>query len=169
MSLASGIVLFAGAVRAGPPRSLRIVGDERGCPTPGQVSGLLAPLLPASRISVGSGPPALDDISISDDGASFRIVAAGQERSFVDPVRECFERARHAAVFVALALDPPAISLVKAPPPERPEPTEPAAPRSGPPLDVELSAVFESAPGSATRAAPAAGVAARLRGAVNGC
>ncbi len=165
MSVASGIVALAGEVRAAPPRSIKIVGDERGCPTPGQVSGLLAPLLPASRIAAGGGPPALDDITISDDGTTFRVLAAGQERSFADPVRECLERARHAAVFVALALDPPAVSGARPPEPERAELlVEPAVTKRASHVDVALGALFESAPGSSPRAdVRAGGVALRVR------
>jgi hypothetical protein len=166
MSPAWGIALCASSALAAPPASLRIVGDEKGCPTPGQVSGLLGPLLPASKIGAASGPSGMDDITIYDDGASFRVVAAGQERSFADPVRECLERARHAAVFVALALDPPAITPSRpAPPaPERPEPVEPLPARRGPPLDLQVGAMLQEAPGSATRAtARAFGAAATLR------
>src|SRR5262245_43084768 len=72
MSLAWGIVLFANAALAGTPASLRIVGDDKACPTPGQVGGLLGPLLPASKISASGGPSGMDDITIYDDGASFR-------------------------------------------------------------------------------------------------
>jgi hypothetical protein len=165
MSLALGLVALAAHASAAPPRSVKIVGDERGCPTPGQVSGLLAPLLPASRIAASGGPPALDDITISDDGASFSVLAAGQERSFVDPVRECLERARHAAVFVALALDPPAVSSVKPPGPDRAEtPIEVAVVKPPSHVDLALGALLASAPGSSPRAdVRAGGVAMRIR------
>jgi hypothetical protein len=165
MSLAWGIASVAPSALAAPPATIRIVGDERGCPTPGQVSGLLAPLLPASRIGASSGPVAAEDVTITDDGPSFRVVAAGQERSFVDPVRECLDRARHAAVFVALALDPPAVSTPKPPPVERPEPPiEPFPAKPASHLDLQLGALVLAAPGSRTRdAAQAVGVAARAR------
>src|SRR5262245_10553808 len=167
MSLAWGAVSLAIAAHAGPPQIVKIVGDERGCPTPGQVSGLLAPLLPASRISASGGPSSSDDITITDDGPSFRVVAAGQERSFVDPVRECLDRARHAAVFVALALDPPAISTTTKPslPPDRPEPPiEPFPAKPTPHLDLQLGVLALAAPGSGARAdAEAVGVVGRAR------
>src|SRR5262245_1353527 len=166
MSLAWGAVSLAIAAHAGPPQIVKIVGDERGCPTPGQVSGLLAPLLPASRISASGGPGSADDIAITDDGPSFRVAAAGQERSFVDPVRECLDRARHAAVFVALALDPPAISTTKPPPsPERVEPPiEPFPQKAVPHLDLQLGAAVLAAPASSSRgAAGAFGVLGRAR------
>jgi hypothetical protein len=167
MSSAWGVVSIAIAAHAGPPRTIRIVGEERGCPTPGQVSGLLAPLLPGSRISSSSGAASADDVTISDDGPSFRVVAAGQERSFVDPVRECLDRARHAAVFVALALDPPAISATtpKPPPPERPEtPIEPLPLKPLSHFDLELGALALAAAGSSARSATyPVGIAARAR------
>jgi hypothetical protein len=124
------------------------------------VSGLLAPLLPASRIGASSGPPAPDDITISDDGASFRVLAAGQERSFVDPVRECLERARHAAVFVALALDPPTVSTPEPPEPDRAEPPPEHVAKPAQHVDIALGALFASAPGSSPRAEVRAGGAA---------
>jgi len=128
----------------------------------------LAPLLPGSRINPGSGPATADDVTITDDGPSFRVVAAGQERSFVDPVRECLDRARHAAVFVALALDPPAISTSTTKPPaqaERPEPPiEPFPRKPTSHLDLELGALVLGAPGSAERdATQPVGVALRAR------
>jgi hypothetical protein len=129
------------------------------------VSGLLAPLLPASRISASGGPSSADDITITDDGPSFRVVAAGQERAFVDPVRECLDRARHAAVFVALALDPPAISTTKPPEPERPEPPiEPFVPKPTTHVDWQLGAAILAAPASSPRSgAQAFGVLGRAR------
>jgi hypothetical protein len=166
VSLAGGIVSFAITLSAGPPPSLRIVGDERACPSPGQVGGFLAPLLPSSKLSTSGGAAALDDVAILDEGGSFRVVAAGQERSFVDVGRQCLDRARHAAVFVALALDPPAVSNAKASlAPERAEaPVELPPVPSSPSLDLEFGGMVQSAPGAATRdAARAGGVAARVR------
>src|SRR5439155_13764541 len=71
----------------------------------------------------------------------------------------------HAAVFAALALDPPAMSTAKAPESDRAEPPiEPAATKRASHVDLALGALFESAPGSSPRAdVRAGGVALRVR------
>ncbi len=131
------LALVAVSGRAEPPASLRVVGDETACPSPTQVVGLLVRLLQRSKLAPASGSAGVDDASISDDGANFRVAVAGQERSFSDPARQCTERARHAAVFIALVLDPPIVAEPAAPsaaplpapaPSRAPPPAAPAAP-----------------------------------------
>ena len=63
-------------------------------------------MLPRTKITVDLGPEGAPEATISDQGAQFRVTIAGQERSFDDAARQCAERARHAAVFLALVLDP---------------------------------------------------------------
>ena len=65
---------------------------------------------------------------MSDLGDRFEITALGQTQQYVDPGRDCAERARVAAVFIALALSPPTFQRRPAPPP----PAEVEA-RPGPP------------------------------------
>jgi hypothetical protein len=103
---------------ADPPPALRVVGQEAGCPTASQVATLLERMLPRTKIIADPGPPGAADATVSDQGAHFRVTVAGQERSFDDGTRQCAERARHAAVFVALVLDPPAIAELSSDPPE---------------------------------------------------
>jgi hypothetical protein len=105
------------------------------------------------------------------------VTVAGQERSFVDGGRQCAERARHAAVFVALIVDPPAIaelgpeapdaSLAKAPSATPVDAARPPPERrpSGMAWDVALGAVMFVAPaGEGRRTAVVQGVTAFARG-----
>jgi len=119
------LALAAATARAEPPASLRVVGDESACPNPSQVVGLLARLLQRTKIAPASGSAGVDDASISDEGTNFRVTVARQERSFADPTRQCTERARHAAVFIALVLDPPVVAEPAAPSPAPPATSAP--------------------------------------------
>ena len=76
-------------------------------------------------------------VEIVDLGVPYRILAAGQIREYRDESRDCAYRARIAAVFVALAIDPaqlPAqLPVQPAVPPPTPTPVVQAVP---PPADV---------------------------------
>lgn len=152
------------------------MGDERACPAPSQVAALLGSLLRGTKIVTSPEPPGNprrnaaagpDDATISDDGSRFRVEIAGRERVFSDPERDCIERARQAAVFVALVLDPPLLAdrVTIEPPSEKSAPTATAPARgSGPRVDLELGSFFQTAPATAERsAALSGGVAARAR------
>jgi len=52
---------------------------------------------------------------VSDQGDRFSVAVRRQTRQFVDPTRDCDERARAAAVFIALALNPPVVPPAPAP------------------------------------------------------
>jgi hypothetical protein len=52
---------------------------------------------------------------VSDQGDRFSVAVRGQTRQFVDAARDCDERARAAAVFIALALNPPVVPAPPAP------------------------------------------------------
>ena len=98
------------AAHADPPPSLRVVGLDTACPTARQVATVLERMLPRTKITADTGPPGAADATVSDQGAHFQVTVAGQERSFDDAARQCSERARHVAVFIALVLDPPMIA-----------------------------------------------------------
>ncbi len=73
-------------------------------------------------VSESEGAPNDDVVVVTDGGAHYTISAGGEERIIDDPDRDCSERARVAAVFAAMALDPPVIeeaapSRVAPPPP----------------------------------------------------
>ena len=70
-------------------------------------------------------------MEIVDLGVPYRIIAAGQVREYRDESRDCAYRARIAAVFVALALDP---AQLPAPPP--PPPAPPPLPAPPPSLEA---------------------------------
>jgi hypothetical protein len=74
------------------------------CPSAEAVSATVAPLLgPLAARRWAEGAVRVDDL-----GDRFEVVAAGQTGHYVDAARDCSERARVAAVFIALALNPPA-------------------------------------------------------------
>jgi hypothetical protein len=116
---------------ADPPPSLRVMGQD-ACPTAKQVATVLERMLPRTKIYADAGPLGAAEATVSDEGAHFRVTVAGHERSFADGARQCAERARHAAVFVALVVDPPAIAELG---PEAPEAAVAPA-RSGTPVDA---------------------------------
>jgi hypothetical protein len=170
-----GIALFAPAASSAPPPSVRMVGEESGCPTSAQVATVLRRLLPRTKVIAENGHAGAEDAAIEDEGAEYRVRIAGQQRSFVDGARQCAERARHAAVFVALVLDPPSVPEPAEPPPAAPVPppapppaerpvAPPPVPRAPLPLDLTLAPILLFAPGSADRqTSMAAGGMAWLR------
>ena len=105
-----------------------IVGSS-SCPEPGAVWAAMGTLLPpdrlAERLRVAGN---LIPVEILDLGASFRLIAAGRVREYRDEARDCADRARVAAVFVALAIDPAGILTTPKPPAPPPPPPEPAGP-----------------------------------------
>jgi hypothetical protein len=171
--LLASVVRLPGA-HADPPPSLRVVGQDATCPTATQVATVLVRMLPRTKITAETGPPGAAEATVSDQGPRFRVTVAGQERSFDDGAHQCPERARHAAVFVALVVDPPAIAELLSEPPAAPAPVvSPVdAPRppperrpSGWQWDMALGAALLVAPeGENRRSAVAQGVAAFARG-----
>jgi hypothetical protein len=145
-----------------------MVGEETACPTPAQIVTVLRRLLPRTKVTAESGPAAPADAAIKDEGSQYRVSIAGQEREFVDHARQCAERARHAAVFVALVLDPPMIPEPYDAPPAPPvaaPPSLPPAERTAPPprapatlpaLDLTLGGVLQVAPSAGERRATVA-------------
>ncbi|MET0593419.1 MAG: hypothetical protein ABW133_12010 [Polyangiaceae bacterium] len=158
-------------VRADPPPILRIVGPDAACPTAKQVASLLERMLPRTKIRTDAASGAAE-AEVSDQGAQFRVVMGTQERSFDDGQRQCAERARHAAVFIAMVLDPPLIADAArespAPPPAKTvDPPRPSVqPREAKwQWDATLGAVMLVTPEAEGRdTAFAQGVAAFVRG-----
>ncbi len=93
------------AAEEATPGNLRISGSSSGCPTPRQLAAELRSLFPtlAFELTAADSP---GGVRITDEGSDFVVTVDDQSRKFDDPQRECAERARLAAVFVALALDP---------------------------------------------------------------
>ena len=92
-----------------------------GCPTREAVAAALFPAVSHLRPGRDPLPP---DFRIVDLGDAFEITAGGQVQRYADAPRDCLERARVAAVFVALAVNPP--SIQSPPPPPVPAPQMPA-------------------------------------------
>jgi hypothetical protein len=87
------------------PVHVRMAAD--GCPSAALLREKLEPLLGehAGALDISSAPLAAADVAQAefvDLGARYRIDAAGQRREWDDPARDCVERARVAAVFIAL-------------------------------------------------------------------
>jgi hypothetical protein len=65
-----------------------------------------------------------------DLGDAFEVTASGQVQRYADAAHDCAERARVAAVFVALAMNPPALEPPRPPPPAvQPQQAQPAPDR----------------------------------------
>jgi len=107
------VILWA-AAGDGPP----------SCPTRDAVAQAVAQALPSALRDGAPAANALpDSVQVTDLGDAFEVAVGPQIQRYADPARDCAERARVAAVFVALALSPPA---ALAPPPAPPPP--PAVP-----------------------------------------
>lgn len=140
------------------PRALDPVIGESLCPLPDAVWQELVTLVPRERLIArlrGPGKPNAS-IQIEDLGAMFRISVLGKVREYREEARECAYRAKVAALFAALIIDPRALvsaGLCERPPcSPPPEPTPPArieakaeapapppAPPSQPLVRLELS------------------------------
>ncbi len=166
--------LPAGA-RASSPREVQVRASS-SCPAAADVVRELGPLLPSSRVSVATEAESGDAAALAtivDEGEAVRLRVAGQERTFRDAGRACRERARAAAVFIGLVLDPPILPEPEPskppapPPPPPPKPPEPApkprallaSPRREPslPLTLQLGPLLQVAPSSDAAQAPLAG------------
>lgn len=131
--------------RAPPP----IGGEARNCPTRDSVAAAVSSAVAHLRQGLDPLP---SDFRIVDLGDAFEVTAGGQVQRYADAARDCAERARVAAVFVALELNPPSLALPPAP--------APAAVALGP---VELEP-----PPNRQQKWISVGVAARIDGAVGG-
>jgi hypothetical protein len=176
--LVAGVTLLvAGAARgddAGPPNAAlpadleSLIAGSSGCPRPDLVRAELAALLPPDRLSARlralPGTPAV--VELVDLGVPFRVVVAGRVREYRDEARDCAHRARVAAVFVALTIDPAFVAMPPPPPPALPAPaatvTEPApAPATAPAARLDVAAAVDAGFGTTDRVAQA-GAALRL-------
>jgi hypothetical protein len=88
------------------PAPLHVQLIAAACPSPSELEDKLEPLLDRELEVSGSDPKA--DVVIVDHGVSFTVEIAGVARKFADPTRDCVERARQAAVFIAVNLKPSA-------------------------------------------------------------
>lgn len=115
-----------------PSALVQVVGS---CPSQSAVTDALRPVLGKDGLRRTSELPRVIDL-----GDRYVVSAAGQSSPYADPSRDCAERARVSAVFIALALNPPIVPVVA--PPTPPPPPEPPAPPPEPAAPPSPPAVF---------------------------
>jgi len=104
------------------------------CPSQAAVMRALLPALGHDAAAPVQAPgPEGEPPRVTDLGDRFEISAFGQTRQYADAGRDCAERARVAAVFITLALNPPVTPFRPRPPPPPPPPTETTTRRPAPP------------------------------------
>jgi hypothetical protein len=101
-----GVLALWVASASAEPAPIHVQLAAAACPNPRQLEDKLEPLLDAELDISDSDSEA--DAEVIDHGASFTVEVAGVEREFKDGARDCVERARQAAVFLALNLKPSA-------------------------------------------------------------
>ena len=132
--------LLLGLIAAAAP-SLTV--DVTGrCPSAEAVAVALGSAVGMETKATGKDIPRVTDL-----GDRFSVSAFGQAREYPDPGRDCDERARAAAVFIALALNPPIVPTPPPPPAAPPVRVQEAAP---PPVAPPPSARWQNV-GAAAR------------------
>jgi hypothetical protein len=125
----------AGSAWAGPAVHVHSDGN---CPTTAQVSAALEYLLKGSGQTVAPDTAVADLVlEVAELGARYRVSLAGQTREYEDRARDCAERARVAAVFAAITLEPPEVAG-HAKPPVPPSSRRSLALRAGAVADLGL-------------------------------
>ena len=165
-ALVGACAISAGrADAAADPDLEALIAGSSTCPRPDLVLAELATLLPPERLgprlhAVAAAPA----VELVDLGAPFQVVVAGHVREYRDDARDCMQRARVAAVFVAMTIDPASIAAAPAPPPPAPVATI-AAPVAPPPAPagarLDVAAALDAGVGSSDRVAQG-GLALRL-------
>jgi hypothetical protein len=137
--------------------TVRLVGDSQGCPAPARVAERLDSIVPGIRVVVGAMPGGGHTVLLWNDGSRYSVTVRGAERLIDGTRQSCDERARAAAVVVALALFPPPVA-----PHGSPTAVRTAVPR-GHWLDARIAvgALLDLAPLDRGGAAPAAGLGVR--------
>jgi len=141
-------------VPSNAPRNAQKPDGEQtsSCPTRAAVATALSPAL------AHSGPnldPLPSDFRLVDLGDAFEVTVGGQVQRYADAARDCAERARVAAVFVALAMNPPSLEPPRAAPPVplQPQPQPPPPPqRERSWLSVGVAARIDDAVGGGSDA-----------------
>jgi hypothetical protein len=102
------LVAAMSSAAAGTTHAIALVGHADSCPTRQGFTTALRAIFPDVTITIGGGQ---DDLRVElvDVGSHYRVVAGTIEREFIDTAMQCDERARNAAVFVALVLEPPTV------------------------------------------------------------
>jgi len=108
-------------------------------------------LLPRLRALPGTPPV----VELIDVGGAFHVVVSGRVRAYQDEARDCTHRARVAAVFLALTIDPASIAMPPPPPPPPPPAVIEAAPAPAPEARARLdvAAALDAGVGTGDRVA----------------
>lgn len=120
-----------------PSLVLRVEGA--GCPDAALVESQLEPLLPARTLVT---EPVGDDVAeVRDLGLRYEVLVAGEARVLEDPHRDCLERARAAALVIALGARRGAVQ-------DRPTadellPAQAAMPEEGAPKELDSAMRFQ--------------------------
>ena len=124
-------------------------GQTIGCPAREAVAAALSPALVHIRPNVDPLP---SDFRTVDLGDAFEVTTGGQVQRYADAARDCAERARVAAVFVALAMNPPSLEAPRPPPPSATEPPRPPPTPEGLWLSLGVAARVDGAVGGGSDA-----------------
>ena len=137
----SVVLVIAASSAAHAHHAVTLVGAPQACPSHEAFGDALRAIFPDVEIlTTGDGLR----VELMDSGARYRVVAGTVAREFVDPARRCEERARNAAVFVALVLEPPNVERV-----EHVEQVEPPIEAAAfPRVAFDVGGLFDSAPRS---------------------
>jgi len=156
------LLLLPATGRAEPARHLRVVA-EGSCPSGLTVKQELRRLFPAIDVVTASDLASEGDAVVQEQPDGFTVTLSEFHRYFEDPAGRCAERAQMAAVFIAIALDPPRFPSVPAEPPPPPPPPDSGA-ASPASLELELGPSLQLAPVAGTQNVPLAlGGGGRLR------
>jgi hypothetical protein len=148
---AGGVFVVAPPVVAQSSAQDSSVAVNGSCPLSADVGRVLATLLPAA--SHASVP-----VVVTDLGDAYRVEVGGRAKTYADPARNCDQRSRIAAAFIALALAPEPVSSApdEATLPKRPAPPAAAAAAGSTPAASAFT-VPVPAPGPAPAEPPAWG------------
>ncbi len=155
----------AGMVRA-QAEELHVEVADGACPDARQLEQALAPVLDPSVVLVFEATASTTRrVRVSDEGKAYAIEIDGERREVSDARRDCVERARVAAVFIALNMQAAKPEPAKEPLPEpEPEPEAPEPPPLVPGFGASSFALSEQAT-DAERAAFGAGASVFYAGA----
>jgi hypothetical protein len=120
--------------------SVVIAGSAASCPAPAAVAAALAVAVPNAVVTIASVDAVTASARIEDLGTRYRVRVGAAERVADDPGRDCGERARVAAIFVALTLFPPAAGARSATQPTTQPATRPTTPPASRPTTPPVAA-----------------------------
>ena len=121
--------------------------DEAGCPSPALMRADLSRVLHRHTIVVVPSTSAAIAVTVGDRGDLYRVTIGEQTASYHDEGQPCGERARRAAVFAALVLEPPYPDAPSPPPPSPPRPPPTPARGHVTHVDLEFAGTLAYAPG----------------------